>query len=116
MANRVEAVADDLRHEFQKLKETTTGGTRLRLEGVPLLLAGIVFTTWPGGIATAAELAAAAGGRAVPGRLHPGPAQLAMVGAIPRRSAAATDPTRGRLCGALARPSPVGWNVSAAAG
>jgi hypothetical protein len=105
LANRVEAVADDLRHEFQKLKETTTGGTRLRLEGVP-----------PGGIATAAELAAAAGGRGLPGRLHPGPAHLAMVGAIPRWSAAATDPTRGRLCGALARPSPVGWNVSAAAG
>jgi hypothetical protein len=53
LADRLEAVADDLRHEFEKLKETTTGGTRLRLEGVPLLLAGIVLTTWPGGIATA---------------------------------------------------------------
>ena len=53
LADRLEAVADDLRHEFEKLKETSTGGTRLRLEGVPLLLAGIVLTTWRGGIATA---------------------------------------------------------------
>jgi hypothetical protein len=51
LADRLEAVADDLRHEFEKLRETTTGGTRLRLEGVPLLLAGIVFTTWPDEVA-----------------------------------------------------------------
>jgi hypothetical protein len=36
-----------------ELRETTTGGTRLRLEGIPLLLAGIVFTTWQDGIAGA---------------------------------------------------------------
>jgi hypothetical protein len=53
LADRLEAVADDLRHEFEKLRETTTGGTRLRLEGVPLLLVGIVFTTWPDGVASA---------------------------------------------------------------
>jgi hypothetical protein len=53
LADRLEAVTDDVRREFKELRETTTGGTRLRLEGVPLLLAGIVFTTWPGGIATA---------------------------------------------------------------
>ena len=53
LADRLEAVADDLRHEFEKLRETTTGGTRLRLEGVPLLLARIAFTTWSDGIATA---------------------------------------------------------------
>jgi hypothetical protein len=51
LADRLEAVAQDLRHEFEKLKDTTTGGTRLRLEGVPVLLAGIVFTTWPDGVA-----------------------------------------------------------------
>jgi hypothetical protein len=51
LADRLEAVANDLRREFEGLRETTTGGTRLRLEGVPLLLAGIVFTTWPEGIA-----------------------------------------------------------------
>jgi hypothetical protein len=53
LADRLEAVADDLRHEFEKLRETATGGTRLRLEGVPLLLAGIACRTWPDGIATA---------------------------------------------------------------
>lgn len=51
LADRLEAVTDDVRREFKELRETTTGGTRLRLEGVPLLLAGIVFTTWPGGVA-----------------------------------------------------------------
>jgi hypothetical protein len=51
LADRLEAVADGLRHDFEELKETTTGGTRLRLEGVPVLLAGIVFTTWPEGVA-----------------------------------------------------------------
>jgi hypothetical protein len=53
LADRLEAVAQDLRHEFEKLKETTTGGTRLRLEGVPVLLVGIVFTTWPDEVASA---------------------------------------------------------------
>jgi hypothetical protein len=53
LADRLEAVADDLRREFEGLRETTTGGIRLRLEGVPVLLAGIMFTTWPDGIATA---------------------------------------------------------------
>jgi hypothetical protein len=51
LADRLEAVADDLRREFKELRETTTGGIRLRLEGVPLLLVGIVFTTWPDGVA-----------------------------------------------------------------
>jgi hypothetical protein len=29
----------------------TTGGVRLRWEGVPFLLVGVGFTTWPDGIA-----------------------------------------------------------------
>jgi hypothetical protein len=35
------------------LRQTATGGTRLRLEGIPLLLAGLIFTTSPDGIAAA---------------------------------------------------------------
>jgi hypothetical protein len=44
---------DEFRREFEGLRETTTGGTRLWLEGVPVLLAGIVFTTWSHGVASA---------------------------------------------------------------
>jgi hypothetical protein len=53
LADRLEQATVALRGEVGELRETTTGGTRLRLEGVPLLLAGIIFTTWPDGIATA---------------------------------------------------------------
>jgi hypothetical protein len=53
LADRLEETTVALRREVGELRETTTGGTRLRLEGVPLLLAGIIFTTWPGGIARA---------------------------------------------------------------
>lgn len=50
-AERLEATLRALRQEFEGLRETTTGGTRLRWEGVPVLLVGIAFTTWPDGIA-----------------------------------------------------------------
>ena len=45
VADRLEDTTAALRREVGELRETTTGGTRLRLEGVPLLLAGIIFTT-----------------------------------------------------------------------
>jgi hypothetical protein len=53
LTERLEQATAALRGEVGELRETTTGGIRLRLEGVPLLLAGIIFTTWPDGIATA---------------------------------------------------------------
>jgi hypothetical protein len=46
-----EASVGALRQEFHCLREATTGGTRLRWEGVPLLLVGVAFTTWPDAIA-----------------------------------------------------------------
>jgi hypothetical protein len=46
-----QAAADALGQEFQELQEVTTGGVRLRWEGVPFLLVGVGFTTWPDGIA-----------------------------------------------------------------
>lgn len=53
LTDRLEELKRALRQEVWELRETTTGGTRLRLEGIPLLLAGIIFTTWPDGIAAA---------------------------------------------------------------
>lgn len=50
-AARLDASVDALRWEFIGLQEVTTGGTRLRWEGVPVLLVGVAFTTWPDGIA-----------------------------------------------------------------
>jgi hypothetical protein len=46
-AERLQAALDALRGQFEQLREITTGGVRLRWEGVPPLLIGIVFTTWP---------------------------------------------------------------------
>jgi hypothetical protein len=53
LTDRLEEIRGALRQEVGELRETTTGGTRLRLEGIPVLLAGIIFTTWPDGIAGA---------------------------------------------------------------
>jgi hypothetical protein len=53
LTDRFEEIRRALRQEVGELRETTTGGTRLRLEGIPVLLAGIIFTTWPDGIAEA---------------------------------------------------------------
>jgi hypothetical protein len=50
-ADRLQAASDALRGQFEELREVTTGGVRLRWEGVPPLLVGIVFTTWPDGVA-----------------------------------------------------------------
>jgi hypothetical protein len=50
-AGRLQAASDALRGQFEELREVTTGGVRLRWEGVPPLLLGIVFTTWPDGVA-----------------------------------------------------------------
>lgn len=36
--------------ELNDLREVTTGGGRLRWEGVPVLLVGVAFTTWPDGV------------------------------------------------------------------
>ena len=53
LTDRLEESRRALRQEVGELRETTTGGTRLRLEGIPVLLAGIIFTTWSDGIAGA---------------------------------------------------------------
>jgi hypothetical protein len=50
-AERLKAALGALREQFEDLREVTTGGVRLRWEGVPPLLVGIVFTTWPEGAA-----------------------------------------------------------------
>jgi hypothetical protein len=50
-ARNREAGVGELRQELDRLREVTTGGVRLRWEGVPLLLVGVAFTTWPAGIA-----------------------------------------------------------------
>lgn len=50
-AQRLDASVATLRQELHDLREVTTGGIRLRWEGVPLLVVGLVFTTWPDGVA-----------------------------------------------------------------
>jgi hypothetical protein len=50
-AERREAAVGALREAFIGLEGVTTGGTRLRWEGVPVLLVGVAFTTWPDGVA-----------------------------------------------------------------
>jgi hypothetical protein len=48
---RLEGVIGEARQEVARLREATTGGAASRWLGVPMLLAGIAFTTWPDGIA-----------------------------------------------------------------
>jgi hypothetical protein len=48
---RLERAIEAAREQVHELRELTTGGMRLRWESVPILLLGIVGTTWPNGIA-----------------------------------------------------------------
>jgi len=46
---RLERLLDQLRGEVDRLRELTTGGIGVRWWGVPVLLAGVAFSTWPDG-------------------------------------------------------------------
>jgi hypothetical protein len=48
---RAEAAVTAVREELARLRETTTGGLRLQIDGVLGVVAGVIFTTWPGDIA-----------------------------------------------------------------
>jgi hypothetical protein len=49
--DRSDSVLRAFREELEGLRETTTGGMRLRIEGVLVLLVGVIFTTWPDDVA-----------------------------------------------------------------
>jgi hypothetical protein len=46
---RLERLVDEAHREVDRLQELTTGGIGLRWLGVPILLAGVAFSTWPDG-------------------------------------------------------------------
>src|SRR6266545_6445055 len=46
---RLERVIGEARQEFERLRRLTTSGTGSRWLGVPVLLAGVAFSTWPDG-------------------------------------------------------------------
>jgi hypothetical protein len=46
---RLERLVDEVRVEVDRLRELTTGGVGLRWVGVPILLFGVAFSTWPDG-------------------------------------------------------------------
>jgi hypothetical protein len=46
---RLERLLDEVREEVDRLRELTTGGIGVRWWGVPVLLAGVAFSTWPDG-------------------------------------------------------------------
>jgi hypothetical protein len=46
---RLERLIGEARREVDRLRELTTGGIGLRWLGVPILLAGVAFSTWPDG-------------------------------------------------------------------
>jgi hypothetical protein len=46
---RLERLVDEVRREVNRLQDLTTGGIGLRWLGVPILLAGVAFSTWPDG-------------------------------------------------------------------
>jgi hypothetical protein len=46
---RLERLVDEARREVDRLRKLTTGGIGLRWLGVPILLAGVAFSTWPDG-------------------------------------------------------------------
>jgi hypothetical protein len=46
---RLEHLIGEARGEVDRLRELTTGGIGLRWLGVPILLAGVAFSTWPDG-------------------------------------------------------------------
>ena len=43
---RADAALDVVREEMAELRETTTGGLRLQIDGLLSVLVGVVFTTW----------------------------------------------------------------------
>jgi hypothetical protein len=46
---RLERLIDEARRETDRLRDLTTGGIGLRWLGVPMLLCGVAFSTWPDG-------------------------------------------------------------------
>jgi hypothetical protein len=50
-ARRVDDAIAGVQEQVAKLDRATTGNLRLRLDGIVIVLLGIVFTTWPGGSA-----------------------------------------------------------------
>jgi hypothetical protein len=48
---RLEHLVDEAREEVARLRKLTTGGIGLRWLGVPMLLFGVAFSTWPDGFA-----------------------------------------------------------------
>jgi hypothetical protein len=46
---RLERLVDEAREEVAQLRKLTTGGIGLRWLGVPMLLFGVAFSTWPDG-------------------------------------------------------------------
>jgi hypothetical protein len=46
---RLEGLIGEVRAEVDRLRKLTTGGIGLRWLGVPILLAGVAFSTWPDG-------------------------------------------------------------------
>jgi len=46
---RLERLIGDARQEVERLRKLTTGGIGLRWLGVPMLLFGVAFSTWPDG-------------------------------------------------------------------
>ena len=46
---RLERLIDEARAEVERLRKLTTGGIGLRWLGVPMLLFGVAFSTWPDG-------------------------------------------------------------------
>jgi hypothetical protein len=48
---RSEATVNAVREDLVQLRETTTGGLRLEIDGVLGVLVGVIFTTWSGAIA-----------------------------------------------------------------
>jgi hypothetical protein len=48
---RLERLIGEARGEVDRLRELTTGGIGLRWLGVPMLLFGVAFSTWPDGLA-----------------------------------------------------------------
>ena len=46
---RLERLIGEVRGEVDRLRELTTGGIGLRWVGVPILLFGVAFSTWPDG-------------------------------------------------------------------
>jgi hypothetical protein len=48
---RLDHRIEKLRGEVRRLRKLTTGGIGLRWVGVPILLCGVAFSTWPNGLA-----------------------------------------------------------------